>query len=231
MNRLRSLLFAIVFWGGSVPIVLGAPVAALVGTARLRRYVHGWLSYHAWCARVLLGIVTRIEGKVPATQALYAGKHQSLYETFELARLLDEPAIIMKRELARIPVWGWAAQRYGMIAIDRSASGAALRGLMRDAQLVREEGRSVMIFPEGTRVAPGEQPPVKPGLAGLYKALKLPLVPVAVDSGRVWPRHGAKRPGIVTLRFGDPLPPGLDRPEMEARVHHAINVLDREGNR
>ncbi|RDE04630.1 lysophospholipid acyltransferase family protein [Sphingomonas aracearum] len=227
MNTARTFLFSVVFWGGSVPIVLGAPVAALFGTPALRRYVQGWLNFHAWSARRLLGIVTRVEGSPSAGPTLYAGKHQSLYETFEMARLLDAPAIVMKRELARIPVWGWAAQRYGMIAIDRTASGAALRGLMRDAQAVRAEGRSVMIFPEGTRVAPGEQPPVKPGLAGLYKALKLPLVPVAVDSGRVWPRHGPKRPGIVTLRFGEPLPPDLPRGEMEARVHAAINVLDR----
>lgn len=227
MNRLRSLLFATIFWGGSVPIVLCAPLAALFGTPALRGYVQGWLSFHAWSARVLLGIATRVEGTPPATPALYAGKHQSLYETFELARLLDAPAIVMKRELAQIPVWGWAAKRYGMIAVDRAASATALRTLMRDAQAVLAEGRSVMIFPEGTRVAPGEQPPVKPGLAGLYKALKLPLVPVAVDSGRVWPRHGPKRPGAVTLRFGEPLPPGLARAEMEERVHAAINVLDR----
>jgi 1-acyl-sn-glycerol-3-phosphate acyltransferase len=102
--------------------------------------------------------------------------------------------------------------------------------MLEAARRVRGEGRSIVIFPEGTRVAPGEQPPLRPGFAGLYKALGLPVVPVAVDSGRLWPRHRfAKRPGIVTMRFGDAIPPGLPRSEIEARVHAAINLLEAEG--
>lgn len=223
---LRTAVFNLVFWGLSVPIVLGAPLAALFGTPALRRYVRGWLCFHAWCARVLLGIVTRVEGAPLDGPALYVGKHQSLFETFELARLLDEPAIVMKRELGRIPVWGWAARRYGMIVVDRGASAAALRTLMREAAAVRAEGRSVMIFPEGTRVKPGERPPLKSGMAGLYKALGLPLVPVALDSGRLWPRKGPKRAGVVTLRFGAPIAPGLPRREIEALAHDGINALE-----
>jgi 1-acyl-sn-glycerol-3-phosphate acyltransferase len=85
----------------------------------------------------------------------------------------------------------------------------------------------VLIFPEGTRVAPGEQPPLQPGFAGLYKQLGLPVVPVALDSGRLWPRNSfVKRPGIVTVRFGEPIPPGLPRAEIEAKVHAAINALE-----
>ncbi len=221
--RARSAAFAAVFWSVTVPIVLGAPLAALFGTRAMRRYVHGWLAWHSWCARAILGVTRRIEGVVPATPALYAGKHQAMYETFELVRVLDEPAIVMKRELARIPVWGWAARRYGMIAVDRAASATALRAMLRDARGVIAEGRSVLIFPEGTRVAPGERPPLKSGLAGLYKALGLPLVPIALDSGRVWPRHGPQRPGVVTFRFGAPIPPGLPRREIEAATHRAIN--------
>jgi 1-acyl-sn-glycerol-3-phosphate acyltransferase len=98
--------------------------------------------------------------------------------------------------------------------------------MMRDAKTALGEGRSVLIFPEGTRVLPGEMPPLKAGFAGLYRMLGLPVVPIALDTGKVWPRKGPKRPGVVTLRFGEPIPPGLPRAEIEARVHAAINVLE-----
>ena len=98
--------------------------------------------------------------------------------------------------------------------------------MMRDAQAAKADGRSILIFPEGTRVAPGEQPPLKPGFAGLYRMLALPTVPVALDTGRLLPRHGTKHPGVVTIRYGETIPPGLSRGEIEERVHRAINVLD-----
>ena len=150
-----------------------------------------------------------------------------MYETLELARLLDTPALVMKRQLAEIPFFGRATQLYGCIAIDREGGAAALRGMMRAAEAPIAEGRPIIIFPEGTRVAPGEQPPLQPGFAGLYRALKLPVVPVALDSGRVWPRgRFVKRPGTVTFRFGAPVEAGLPRAEIEAQTHRAINALE-----
>jgi 1-acyl-sn-glycerol-3-phosphate acyltransferase len=134
----------------------------------------------------------------------------------------------MKRELSDIPLWGWVARRYGIIPVDREGGAGALRRMMRAAEGAIAEGRPLIIFPEGTRVAPGEQPPLQPGFAGLYRALKLPVVPLAVDSGRLWPRGKfLKRPGIVTFRFAPPIAPGLKREEIESRVHEAINALDR----
>lgn len=226
-DRLRSIAFAIFFYGLSVPIVLGTPVVALFGTHMLRAYCVGWARLGVWSARNILGIRISIEGQRAAGPALYPAKHQSMFETMALATMLDGPAIVMKRELARIPLWGWAARRYGVIVVDRAANAKALRQMMRDAQAALGEGRSVLIFPEGTRVAPGETPPVRSGLAGLYRALGLPAVPVALDSGRFWPRRGPKRPGIVTFRFGAPIAPGLGRAEAEAKVHQGINALER----
>jgi 1-acyl-sn-glycerol-3-phosphate acyltransferase len=99
--------------------------------------------------------------------------------------------------------------------------------MMRAAESAIAEGRPILIFPEGTRVAPGETPPLQPGFAGLYRALKLPVVAVALNSGRLWPRRRfAKRPGVVAMRFSAPIPPGLGRAEIEARVHDAINALE-----
>ena len=228
MDRLRTLSFAVAFFGLSVPIVLLAPVMALFGQRAFRRWVLFWTQYHAWCARNLAGIRVRVEGAPLATPALYASKHQSFFETFELVRMLDAPAVVMRQEFARIPVWGWAARRYGVIIIDRSGAASALRQMMREAKAAGAAGRSVILFPEGTRSAMGETPPMQAGLAGLYRAVGLPVVPVALDTAQVWPKRGPMRPGIVTFRFGAAIPPGLKRDEIESRVYAEINALNRQ---
>jgi 1-acyl-sn-glycerol-3-phosphate acyltransferase len=223
---LRNVAYVLVFYGLSVPIVLLTPIIALFGPRAMIAYPVGWARFHRWCARYLLGIRARYEGPRPDGQVFYAAKHQSMFETTDLIVELGAPAVVMRREFARIPVWGWATKRYGIILVDRAASAKALRALMREAKAARQSGRAVLLFPEGTRVKPGDQPPLKSGFAGLYKMLGLPVVPVATDVGRLWPKGGLKRPGIATFRFGDPIPPGLPRAEIEARVHAAINVLD-----
>ncbi len=227
MDHLRSAIFAIVFWGLSVPVVLAAPIAALFGQEPLRRHVWFWLKMQRWAAKTFLNVETRVEGEIPQGQVLIAAKHQSMYETFELSRIMPDSVMVMKHELSSIPVWGWAARTYGMIPIDRGASAAAMRTMMRGAKVARESGRSVVIFPEGTRVTPGETPPLKPGFSGLYRALGLPVVPVALDSGRRWPRKGPKHTGPVIMRFGPVIPPGLPREEVEAAVYAGINALEK----
>lgn len=225
-DRLRTLVFSILFYGLSVPIVLAAPLVALAGTQTIRRYSMAWAALGVLLAHQILGIRMRIEGTRADGPALYAVKHQAMIETLAMAAMLDAPAIVMKQELARIPVWGWVTRRYGVIVIDRAGSATALRAMMKEARAAVAQGRSVVIFPEGTRVSPGETPPLRAGFAGLYRALGLPVVPVACDTGRVWPRKGAKRPGTVTFRYGEPVPPGLSRPEVEAAVHRGINALE-----
>jgi 1-acyl-sn-glycerol-3-phosphate acyltransferase len=227
MSFLRSLAYALVFYPGSVLYVLAGIAVLPLGTGPVRRVSDAWTGFNRFCARFLLGIRTRIEGEIPTGAVIVASKHQSMFETTEMQRILDTPATVMKEELTRIPLWGRLTRAYGIIPVDREGGGAALRKLLRAAGEAVAEGRPIVIFPEGTRVAPGERPPLEPGFAGLYRALGLPVVPVALDSGRVWPRRGfAKRPGIVTMRFGDPIPPGLPRREVEARVHAAINALE-----
>ena len=227
MNWIRSLLFAIAFYGWTVVAVLLSFPISLLGTGPLRAWAHGWARVHRGCAALFLGIRSRVEGVPPRGPALVAAKHQSMFETLEIMILLNEPAVVLKRELTDIPLWGWVVRRYGVIPVDRQGGAAALRRMMRAAEQAIAEGRPIVIFPEGTRVPPGERPPLQPGFAGLYRALKLPVVPVALDSGRLWPRHRfVKRPGIVTMRFGDPLPSDLPRREIEAAVHTAINVLE-----
>jgi len=227
MNVLRTLVFSIFFYGLSVVLVLLVPFVALLGGDALRSYAMAWVGLMAWSARWILGIRVRIEGEIPQGPAIFAGKHESLFEALELSRLLGSPATVMKRELAQIPLWGWAARRYGVIIVNRTANAAALRSMMKDARAALAQGRSVLIFPEGTRVKPGEAPALRSGFAGLYRMLDLPVVPIAVRSGHVWPKHGIKKPGVITFRFEPVIPPGLPRAEAEARVHAGINALNR----
>ena len=227
MSLLRSLLHAAVFYLGSAVIVIVAVLLLPFGQRMAIRSAYVWASFHYWCAHVLLGIETRVEGAMATVPTLYACKHESMYETAEMLRLFFDPAVVFKRELLRIPGWGWVAERHGVIPIDREAGAGAVRALLTAAKQVRAAGRNVVIFPEGTRVPHGEAPPLKAGFAGLYKALGMPVVPIAMDSGRVWPRRSfIKRPGVVTFRLGEPIPPGLPRDDVEARVHAAINALN-----
>jgi 1-acyl-sn-glycerol-3-phosphate acyltransferase len=228
MAALRSIAFALVFYGATIFFVLAAFPISLLGTGSLRRHVARWARFHRFCAGAILGIRSRVEGAVPAGAVLIAAKHQSMFETLEIVLVLDKPAIVMKRQLADIPLFGRVTLRYGCIPVDREGGAAALRRMMRAAEAAIAEDRAIVIFPEGTRVPPGEQPPLQPGFAGLYRALRLPVVPLALDSGRLWPARGlVKRPGIVTMRFGDTVAPGLKRGEVEAAVHAAINALER----
>ena len=229
MHLARSLLFALFFYPGTAGYVLASAVAALFSRGALIRVVHGWGWFHHVCARLALDIRVRQEGALPDGAVLIAAKHQSMFETIELLLYASSPAVVLKRELADIPGWGWVARRYGVIPVERTGGAAALRRMQKAAASAVAEGRPVLIFPEGTRVAPGEMPPLQPGFAGLYRLLGLPVVPVALDSGRLWPRHAfVKRPGVVTFRFGEPIPPGLPRAEIEQRVHAAINELEGE---
>ena len=226
MQLARSLLFAAIFYPATLLWVLAGMLASLAGPEPARRVVMSWAALFDRLAGHLLGIRVAVEGILPPGRHLIAVKHQSMFETIEMARLTRQPIIVIKRELADIPLFGWMTRRYGVIPVDRSAGAKALRDLVTQGKAAAATGRPILIFPEGTRVAVGEQPPLQSGFAALYRAVGLPVVPVAVDSGRLWGRGLVKRPGVVTFRVGETIPPGLGRDEIERRVHAAINVLD-----
>lgn len=226
MAAFRSLLFAAIFYPATLLWVLTGIVASLFGRRPALAVVLSWVGVHRWLAEHLLGIRARVEGTIPAGPHLIAVKHQSMFETIEMVRLSHLAVIVMKRELADIPLFGLITRRYGVIPVDRAAGAKALREMVAQGQEAIAAGRSVIIFPEGTRVPPGETPPLRPGFAGLYRALGLPVVPVAVDSGRLWGRGLDTRSGEVTFKVGETIPPGLKREEIEARVHAAINALE-----
>lgn len=228
LTALRSLAFMLIFYPGSLLFVLAAMASNLVAPRSIPRVATAWSRFHRRCAYWVLGQKVRVEGRLENGPYLYIVKHESMFETIDLLCLLDRPAIAAKRELFDIPLWGGIARRYGLIPIERSAGASALRALRAAAKAATAEGRAVCLFPEGTRVPHGESPPLRAGFAGLYALLGLPVVPVAVDSGRVSPRGKfMKRAGTITYRVGEIVPPGLDRREAEAMVHAAINALNR----
>jgi 1-acyl-sn-glycerol-3-phosphate acyltransferase len=226
MAIVRSALYAAIFYPVTILWVLAGIAASLFGRRPTLAVVLSWVDVHHWLARRILGIRVRVEGEIPPGPHLIAVKHQSMFETLEMVRLSRLPVIVMKKELYDIPLFGFMTRQYGVIPVERSAGAKALRALVAAGEEAAATGRPVIIYPEGTRVPPGETPPLKSGFAALYRALGLPVVPVAVDSGRLWGRGFVKRPGVVTFKVGETIPPSLPRNGIEARVHAAINVLE-----
>jgi len=226
MTMLRSLLFALLFYPGTAVYVMGVIILSPFGDRTVRAIVHGWSDYHHWLVTNVLGIRMVFDGHVPEGAYLIAVKHEAMVETVEGLRLARTPVVVMKRELTQIPFFGWVTRRYGVIGVDREAGAKALRTMLAEARHASEQGRPVIIFPEGTRVRHGEQPELRPGFAGLYRALGLPVVPVAHDSGRLWSRGFVKRRGTIRFKVGEVIPSGLKRDEVEAQVRTAINALN-----
>ncbi len=226
MRILRSLAFYLAFYGGSLLIVLACVIVLFLGSReRFRRTVDSWSLWQRFCCRHLLRITVRVEGDLPPGPVLVALKHESFFEAIDLPQLLDYPGVFAKVELMRIPLWGLAGQRYGLISVERDQGAKTLRHMLSAARELSGQGRPLAIFPEGTRVSHGEQPDIKSGFAGLYKLLGLPVVAVAVNSGPLYHRW-IKRAGVVTYRLSEPIPPGLPRDEAEQRVRAAINALN-----
>lgn len=225
MDVVRTLAFYLAFYLGSVVFVLVALVFLGISREAFRRTAEGWSGWHRLCAHYLLGMKVRFEGVQPKGPVLFAIKHESFFEAIDLPYLLDRPGVFAKAQLLRIPLWGLVGGRYGLIPVERDQGAKALRAMVSAAKQISAQGRPLAIFPEGTRIAHGNQPALQSGFAGLYKLIGLPVVPVAINSGPLYHRPW-KRPGVITFRFGEVIPPGLPRDEVEARVHQAINALN-----
>jgi 1-acyl-sn-glycerol-3-phosphate acyltransferase len=173
----------------------------------------------------MAGLRYRVRGQRLTSPAIYASKHQSAWDTMVFQILVLDAAFVLKRELLWLPLFGLYVWRGRHVAIDRAAGGQALRRMLKDGDRAQAEGRSIVIFPEGTRTAPGADAPYFPGVAALYKRLGIPVVPVALNSGLFWGRRSfIKRPGTITLEFLEPIPPGLDRATFEATLRERIEA-------
>lgn len=225
MTVLRSALFNVIFLGGTAAtVVLGLPLL-LAPQSWMIRYVRGWARLMVALLRLICGI--RVEatglGHIPPGGAIIAAKHQSAFDTVIWVALLPAPAYVLKQELLAIPLWGRLARRCGHVAVDRKGGGPALKRMVRGAQALLAAGRPVVIFPEGTRTAPGERRPYQPGVAAIAAAARVPVVPVATDSGRCWGRRAfRKQPGVIHVSALPPLPAGLPRAALMAALEQAI---------
>ncbi|MCP2679046.1 1-acyl-sn-glycerol-3-phosphate acyltransferase [Maricaulaceae bacterium NA33B04] len=186
-----------------------------------------WLSLVFGGLRVLCGIRYEVRGleHLPEGGALVASKHQSMFETLAFWQILDDPAIILKKELSYLPFFGWYAMKLKNISVDRAAAAKALRAMLKQARERATEDRQVVIFPQGTRVEPGEAESYKPGVVGLYTSMKVPCVPVALNSGLYWPAHGlGRKPGTIIVEFLEPIEPGLPKAEFIATLEDRIET-------
>jgi len=225
VTALRSLLFNIVFYMNlALFLVLGSEFFLTPRKWSIRA-LQAWATTSLWLLRLIAGTGIEVRGRehIPDGPALVAGKHQSFWETFAILPLLDDPAMVLKKELTYIPFFGWFIHKFRMIAVERSAGSSALRTLIKRGQEEIARGRQVVIMPEGTRRAPGDPPDYKPGAAALYGALDVPCVPFALNSGLYWPRRKFLRfPGTIVIEFLPAIPAGLTRKEFQSRLQEAI---------
>ena len=225
MIVLRSLAFQTAFYVWTLGLglltlpVLLLPRPVVLGVARL------WVDGTFWLLSTTVGLTYEVRGSAHRAKgpAIYAIKHQSAWDTLVLMRLFREPAIVMKGELAWMPFVGWYLVRLGMISVDRRAGAAALRRMVRTAGEYLATGRDIVVFPEGTRTAPGQRLPYRPGIAALYAALDVPVVPVALNSGLYWARREfVKRPGRIVVSMLPAIAPGLERKPFMDRLRDRI---------
>jgi 1-acyl-sn-glycerol-3-phosphate acyltransferase len=237
MTILRSTIFLVWFVAmTAVLAILFLPtlVASRRGAALLG---YTWSAAVFWGLRVFAGTRFEVRGKIPPSGMLVAVKHMSMWDTMAVYYLLDDPAIVLKHDLLYVPFYGWYLWKARMIPIDRDGKASALRAMAAASRTEIARGRSIAIFPEGTRKKPGAPPDYKPGVAGLYGQLDVPCYPVALNSGLFWtgPMGFLKKKGTIVVEFLDPIPPGMSRrefmPKLESAIEGATAKLVAEGQK
>jgi 1-acyl-sn-glycerol-3-phosphate acyltransferase len=229
MLILRSLVFNTLFYLNlALWIGFGAMPSLLLPRGALLAVAHGWARSALWLQRVVAGTRYEITGleHIPAGGIIVGAKHQSFWETFALITVFPNPVFILKRELTWIPFFGWCLWKLRMIPVDRGARGRALAEVTRRAKsALRDDGRQLLIFPEGTRRPPGAEPAYKFGVAHLYAELGVPCVPVALNSGLYWPRRKfLRRPGTIRVTILPAIAPGMPKAEFQALLQQQIET-------
>jgi len=233
VTAVRSVLFFTLFqiW----TFVLGILYLPLLGasSAAVGKAAAFWVKGVFFILRLTCGLSYQVRGPVPQGAALVASKHQSTLETFAFRLILGDPAVILKKELLRIPIFGWYLGKTGVIAIDRSAGTKALKEMVKGADAETTKGRPVLIFPEGHRQPVGAAPEYHTGIAMIYAGLNVPCVPVALNTGLFWGRGSlGKQSGVAVIQFLEPIAPGMDRKsfmaELQSRIESASDSLAAE---
>ncbi|HMA48328.1 MAG TPA: lysophospholipid acyltransferase family protein [Magnetospirillaceae bacterium] len=231
MIFLRSALYQILFLPWTLILCLGyLPLLVAAPRRTVQRAAAFWLEGALWMQKYVLGLSFEVLGQenLPKGGAILAAKHQSAWETMVFHRLVGDPAFVLKRELLKLPLIGWYMRGTGQIAIDRAARGAALKQMLDKGKRAVEQGRSLVIFPEGTRQPTGHAGRYHSGVYKLYEALGVPVVPIALNSGLFWGRNAFLRhPGRITLQVLPPIPPGLGREAFMSRLQTEIETATR----
>lgn len=235
MTILRSTIFFLWFAVSSTALALLGMPALLLDRRAAVSLSRTWSRATLWGLKAIAGLDYEIRGNVAPNGVLVASKHMSMWDTIALYLFLDDPTVVIKRELLRVPFYGWMAWKAGVISIDREGRAQTLRRMVDDARRAISNGHAILIFPEGHRMQPGEAPDYKPGVAALYAQLEVPCVPVALNSGLFWtgPMGFLKKPGRVVVQFLEPIPAGLRSREflerLEATIENATKELVAEG--
>ena len=232
MITLRSLLFNILFFGFTALHTLGMTLRISLLGANVKPQVKRWAGGVLWLLEHVAGITYTLRGveNIPEGGVLIAAKHQSAWDTMMFHLFVSHSIYVTKQEVTHIPFYGVVVKGIGSISIDRAGGAKALKGLIRDCRAALEAGHQVIIFPEGTRTAPGTSLPYQPGVAAIYSHTGFPVVPVALNSGLFWGRRSfIKQPGCITVEFLPAIQPGLDRKVflalLERRVEEATAAL------
>jgi 1-acyl-sn-glycerol-3-phosphate acyltransferase len=231
MILFRSLLFQVAFYLlTTVLAIVGLPVL-LLDRHRVQAYAKFWTGTAVWLLETICGtkLVWRGLENLPSGACIIAAKHQSTLETMALTTKGADFSYILKRELTAIPIFGWYLKGAGQVAIDRAKRGQALPDLTRQVREAMEQGRQIIIFPEGTRKPVGAPPEYKSGVAHLYADTGALCVPVALNTGLYWPRRRLLiNPGRVTIAFLEPIPPGLDKQSFQQLLENRIETATAE---
>lgn len=229
---IRSLMFTAAFYLWSTVVAIVMTPLLLAPPGWMAPPVRLWAQVTMILVRIICGVRVEFRGldHLPTGASLIGAKHQCMFDTIAPVTMLSNPAYVMRDSLLKIPFYGWYAVKAGMIPIDREGRAGALRAMLTLAKSRAREDRQIVIFPEGTRTAPGTTGEYKPGVAALYRALGLPCTPMATNSGVHWPAHGfLRRPGLVVYEFLEPLAPGLERTafmsQLEDRLETASKAL------
>jgi 1-acyl-sn-glycerol-3-phosphate acyltransferase len=225
MIVIRSIVFNVAFYINLIIYIVAALPTLVMPRWGIIALAKSWGRTSNRLMRAICGISVEVRGrdKIPPGALIVAAKHQSVWETFTLLTLLDDPTYILKRELTWIPLFGWYLLRAGMIPVNRGARAQALARMTERARFELSRGRQIIIFPEGTRRPPGAEPAYKYGVVNLYAETGAACLPVALNSGLFWPRRKFLRyPGVIILQVLDPIPPGLDKGAFAERLKRDI---------
>lgn len=226
---LRSLLFSFQIYAMMALMAVFFTPWAIFDRRGAFAAVHTWCRWVRWSARWMLGLHSEVRGEIPQGEVMIAAKHQSFFDIIILVSELPRPKFIMKQELRRTPILGWYAQRIGCVPVDRGKRGAAIKAMMERVHSGRQEPGQLIIYPQGTRVAPGAHREYKVGTGLLYQEMGTDCIPVACNVGLFWPRQRIYRdPGLAVVEFLPAIPPGLALRDFMSRLEDAVEARSNE---